>query len=65
MIECTFQLSQEEIERIVRIILQRHLKYIQENMAVFTHEDDIKDAKKDIKAFKRLIDYFGGDVEDD
>lgn len=64
MIECNFQLSQDEVERIVRIILQRHLKWAEENMPIFTHEDDIKDGKKDIKALKRVIDYFGGQIDD-
>lgn len=64
MIECSFQLSQDEVERIVRIILQRHLKWAEENMPILTHEDDIKDNKKDIKALKRVIDYFGGEIDD-
>ena len=64
MIECNFQLSQDEVERIVRIILQRHLKWAEENMVIFTHEDDIKDGKKDIKALRRVIDYFGGHIDD-
>ena len=64
MIECSFQLSQDEVERIVRIILQRHLKWAEENMPILTHEDDIKDNKKDIKALKRVIDYFGGEIND-
>lgn len=64
MIECNFQLSQNEVERIVRIILQRHLKWAEENMVILTHEDDIKDGKKDIKALKRVIDYFGGQIDD-
>ena len=64
MIECTFGLSEEEVERIVRVILQRHLKWAQENRPIMTHEDDIKDNKKDIKALKRVIDYFGGEIDD-
>ena len=64
MIECTFGLSEEEVERIVRIILQRHLKWAQENGTILTHEEDIKVNKKDIKALKRIINYFGGEIDD-
>lgn len=41
-------------------LLQKELKNSEECLDTFTHPDDIKMYKRNIKACKQLLDYYGG-----
>lgn len=62
MIDCTFQLSPQEVDRIVVQCLIRHLEWAKDTIARPCHPDDVIEATKDIEAMKRVIDFFGGNM---
>jgi hypothetical protein len=60
MTTITVTISDENHHKIVLPILYKHLEWLIEGRETAIHEEDKKMYKKDIKALKRTIDYFGG-----
>lgn len=50
------------VDQIVRRWIKVHINWSKEAlMNPITHEEDVRAYKKDIKAFKRILDYIGDD----
>lgn len=60
MTEITIIIDSERHDQIILPILHQHLQWTRESKKSAIYEEDKKMYKKDIKALKRVIDYFGG-----
>ena len=64
----TFELTHEQVDRIVTNELKDQLKYLEREMAEYErdpqknwiHPDDVPYNKKMIKALKKVIGHYGG-----
>ena len=64
----TFELTHEQVDRIITNELKDQLKYLEREMAEYErdphenwiHPDDVPYNKKMIKALKKVIGHYGG-----
>ena len=52
-------LDLQDMDAVVKAWAKQRIKWTEEELTCLTHEDDIKECKKDLKALKRVLAYIG------
>lgn len=52
-------LDLQDMDAVVKVWLKQRIKWTEKEVAIVSHPEDIREYKKDLKAFKRVLEYIG------